>query len=310
MRTATLTLALAFLALGLLGAGCPPAKPPDLTRAHVERGTAALEEIKADAAEATICIDRAKVGTARSAEEVRDTAQAAAAIPAAMPVVKRLEVSADRLAGQVIPDLDQARTATARIQTSSADAALLLAAVAQLEDRIETQARAAAESVKTLEGQIAEWQAEAARQKERADGAVRKWLVMAAAAGFSGLLAGAALFIWVSRKTGLIMAGVSLAVFATAVALHRWLDYIAWAGLGLLALTLAGLAYAIWKNRDAFKTVVAGGQGFKASLQAGAQYTADQILDLFRTAHEYAQETFGTADVTTMVADAKGKEET
>jgi hypothetical protein len=150
------------------------------------------------------------------------------------------------------------------------------------------------------------WQKEAAREKERADSAVRKWLLLTSMGGFAGLLVGGALFMWVSRKAGLLVGLLSLAVFAVSIALYRWFEWFAWGGLALIILVIAALGYGLWRNRHAFTTLVQGGQDVKAAFAEGVQYTKDQIRDLFNAVHAAAQEKAG-GGVAEMVADFKEK---
>ena len=137
---------------------------------------------------------------------------------------------------------------------------------------------------------------------------MRRWLLLAAAGGFAGILAGVALFVWLSRKAGLVVGIASLAVFALSVALYRWFEWFAWGGLALIGLAVAALGYGLYKNRHAFATLVQGGQNVKAAFADGIQYTKDQIGALFNQVHAAAQADAG-GGVEEMVQDVKGKEE-
>jgi hypothetical protein len=116
-----------------------------------------------------------------------------------------------------------------------------------------------------------------------------------------------ALFIWLSRKTGLAVGLASLAVFAVSVALYRWFEWLAWGGLVLIVLAVGALGYGLYRNRRAFATLVQGGQDVKAAFAEGVQYTRDEIRRLFNKVHAAAQAGAG-GGVEEMVQDAKGKE--
>ena len=253
------------------------------------RGERAVETIRDDAGRAKLHIEKAKTGTQTSAREVRSAAQTALAVPQAKPFAEKLAVSADRLDREVVPELDQALARVEHVETTTEDVLPLVTTVSALTDERD------------------HWQAEAAREKERADSAVRKWLLLVAAGGFAGILAGGALFVWLSRKTGLVVGLASLAVFAVSVALYRWFEWFAWGGLALIGLAIAALAYGLYKNRRAFATLVQGGQDVKAAFADGVQYTRDEIARLFNTVHAAAQTDAG-GGVERMVEDIKGKE--
>jgi len=260
-----------------------------LTRDPASRGEAALGTIRDDAGRAKVHIEKAKTGSQVCAREVRSAALAARAVPAAKPFAARLAVSADRLDTEVVPELDQALMRVARVETTTEDVTPLVDTVTDLQEERDR------------------WQAEAARQEERADSAVRRWLLVTAAGGFCGLLAGGALFVWLSRKTGLVVGLGSLAVFAVSVALYRWFEWLAWGGLALLVLAVGGLAYGLWRNRDALRAVVLGGENLRALFYDGVQYTREQIEDLFRKSHGAAQQA-AASDVEGVVREVKRKE--
>ena len=275
-----------FVVLAPTSAGCGKmslVKNPAETAA---RGQAAVETIKDDAGRAKVHIEKAKTGTETSAREVRSAAETALAVPAAKPFAAKLAVSADRLDREVVPELDQALARVEHVETTTDDVLPLVSTVTDLAEEVD------------------HWQKEAAREKERADSAVRRWLLLVAAGGFAGILAGGALFIWLSRKAGLVVGIASLAVFALSVALYRWFEWFAWGGLALIGLAVAALGYGLYKNRHAFATLVQGGQDVKAAFAEGVQYTKDQIRNLFNLVHAAAQTDAG-GGVEKMVEDVK-----
>jgi len=277
-----MTRALVAVALAVAVVGCGQ---PDLIRDR-QAAEAALADIPDRADKAIGHIDKAKTGARESAAEVRDAASDASTIPQARPIAERLATSADRLDREVVPELDEALADVEAVKTGAVDAAGL------------------ADAIANLEAERDQWKAEAAEQRERADSAIRKWLLIVAAAGFAGILAGGALFVWVGRKVGLAVGLGSLALFAAAVALHRWYEWIAWGGLAVILLAVAGLAYGLWRYRDAFRAVVEGGQHFKEYLQDGVTYTREQIRDIFRRMQR-ATQYHARSDAEKMVRDVK-----
>ena len=269
-------------------AGCSKASVVKDPAATAARGRAAVGTIKDDAGRAKVHIEKAKAGTETSAREVRSAAETAQAIPAAKPFAAQLAVSADRLDREVVPELAQALARVAHVETTTDDVLPLVTTVTDLAKERD------------------QWQAAAAREKERADSAVRRWLLLTAAGGFAGILAGAALFIWLSRKAGLVVGIASLAVFALSVALYRWFEWFAWGGLALIGLAVVALGYGLWKNRHAFATLVQGGQNLKTAFADGVQYTKDQIRALFNQVHAATQAEAG-GGVEEMVEEVKGK---
>jgi hypothetical protein len=253
-----------------------------------EKAKAAARTIDAEASAAARACGEARDGVLLAANTVGAAARAAETIPDARPWAGRLVETEEGLTGAVVPRLDSALRHIEAVRTAVPEVDDLVAAVSDL---------------------IAErdhWQKEAAREKERADSAVRKWLLLTSMGGFAGLLVGGALFMWVSRKAGLLVGLLSLAVFAVSIALYRWFEWFAWGGLALIILVIAALGYGLWRNRHAFTTLVQGGQDVKAAFAEGVQYTKDQIRDLFNAVHAAAQEKAG-GGVAEMVADFKEK---
>ena len=272
-----------FVILAPTSAGCNKVKNPADTAA---RGQAAVEAIRADTDKAGALITSARVGAADAGQTVKTVSRAAESLPAAKPWAASLAKAAVTLEQKVVPDLDEALVRVQRVETTTEDVLPLVATVSDLAKERD------------------HWQKEAAREKERADSAVRRWLLLAAAGGFAGILAGGALFVWLSRKAGLVVGIASLAVFALSVALYRWFEWFAWGGLALIGLAVAALAYGLYKNRHAFATLVQGGQDVKAAFAEGVQYTKDQIGRLFNQVHAAAQTDAG-GGVEKMVEDVK-----
>ena len=108
----------------------------------------------------------------------------------------------------------------------------------QLTDELKTQTRlAASEKVR------------ADKAEARADSAARKWFAVMAALGGAGVAAGI-LLVWLlpgGTKMGLMIAGVAGVWTAVMLALIRWYEELAWAGLiGLIVLVVAVLAAGVF----------------------------------------------------------------
>ena len=273
-----------FVVLAAGSAGCGRRallKNPAETAA---RGEKAVETIRKDADKAGALIASARAGAAQAGQTVKTVSRAVENVPQAKPWAQSLARAAVTLEEKVVPDLDEALVRVQRVETTTADVLPLVSAVTALADERD------------------HWQKEAAREKERADSAVRRWLLLVAAGGFAGILAGGALFVWLSHKAGLVVGIASLAVFALSVALYRWFEWFAWGGVVLIGLAVAALGYGLYKNRHAFATLVQGGQDVKAAFADGIQYTKDQIRALFNQVHAAAQ---ADAGVEKMVEDVK-----
>jgi hypothetical protein len=149
----------------------------------------------------------------------------------------------------VTPKLHVAREAVAEISKESrvvvqvvvpelrqADAA----AQALAKDRDAWQAKAAA-----AEKRIAEEQA-------KADGAVRavlKWLIVA---GVGVLAVGVFLALKVDMKAGLAVAAGALLLIGAATLVHQYLEWIAIGAAVLIAAAIGGVAWMLWRSRQAF----------------------------------------------------------
>ena len=276
--------------VALFLSGCGRCVVPGAGR-DAARGQALVKAIGDDAEKAAALLGAAQKKAAEAEREIGAAADAMRAVPEAKSLVGRLDDTRAALGREVVPRLDQALRRVEAIRERMPEAAAL----------VSDQAALAADRDR--------WQKEAAREKERADSAARKWLLLTAAGGFAGILAGGALFVWLSRKAGLAVGLGSLAVFAVSIALYRWFEWFAWGGLALIGLAIVALGYGLWRNRNAFKTVVLGGENVKKALADGVQYTKDEVRKLFNSVHAAAQEDAG-GDVTEMVAAVKDAEGT
>jgi hypothetical protein len=234
-------------------AGCHkptlPAQPPRLvdTAAKVGDAGAAIARAADTAAQN---IDGAAVKVNEVAGAVGVQAQTLReATPAAEPVAKILDAQVEALQSDVTPKLHIAREAVAEISRESkivvqvvvpelrqADAA----AQALAKDRDAWQAKAAA-----AEKRIAEEQA-------KADGAVRavlKWLIVA---GVGVLAVGVFLALKVDMKAGLAVAAGALLLIGAATLVHQYLEWIAIGAAVLIAAAIAGIAWMLWRSRQAF----------------------------------------------------------
>jgi len=266
-------------------AGCGKATALSPEAAAVQ-GQAAVQTIRGEAAATRENLAGARLGVLAAADTVGAASRAAADLPDAAPWAGRLDQTAVLLTNEVRPRIEESLRSVETIHATTADVLPLVSTVTDLAEERD------------------HWQKEAAREKERADSAVRKWLLITAAGGFAGVLASVALFVWLSRKAGLVVGIASLVVFALSVALYRWFEWFAWGGLALIGLAVAALGYGLYKNRHAFATLVQGGEGVKAAFADGIQYTKDQIGALFNQVHAAAQADAG-GGVEEMVQDVK-----
>jgi hypothetical protein len=253
-----------------------------------EKAKAAAKTIESEAGAAAREVSEARDGVILAADTVGAAARAAAGVPQTAPWAGRLTETAEGLQSAVVPRLDSALRHVEAVRT----------AVPDVDDLVATVSALAAERDR--------WQKEAAKERERADSAVRQWLLLTSMGGVGGLLVGGALFVWVSRKAGIVVGLLSLSVFAVSITLYRWFEWFAWGGLALIILVIAALGYGLWRNRHAFTTLVQGGQDVKAAFADGVQYTKDQIRNLFNVVHAAAQKKAG-GGVSEMVAEVKEK---
>jgi len=237
----------------LVLAGCHkpelPKQPPRLVETAAKAGDAGAAITRA-ADTAGQNIDGAAVKVNEVAGVVGAQAQTLReATPIAEPVAKVLDAQADALQNDVTPKLHVAREAVAEISRESkvviqvvvpelrqADAA----AQALAKDRDAWQAKAAA-----AEKRIAEEQA-------KADGAVRavlKWLIVA---GVGVLAVGVFLALKVDMKAGLAVAAGALLLIGAATLVHQYLEWIAIGAAVLIAAAIAGIAWMLWRSRQAF----------------------------------------------------------
>lgn len=252
-RNWTVYLTPPLIAAILLAAGCHkpdlPKQPLRLVETAAKAGDAGAAIAQAAATAATN-IDSAAVKVNEVAGVVgaqADTLRQAA--PAAAPVAKVLDAQADALQNDVTPKLMVAREAVAEISRESkivvqvvvpelrqADAA----AQALAKDRDAWQAKAAA-----AEKRIEE-------ERAKADGAVRavlKWLIVA---GVGILAVGVFLALKVDLKAGLAVSAGALLLVGAATLVHQYLEWIAVGAAVLIAAAIGGIAWMLWRSRQAF----------------------------------------------------------
>ena len=226
-----------------------PAQPPRLaeTTAIADNTGAAITK---DADEATRNIDGAAVGVNEVAGVVTTQAETLRqATPAAEPVARVLDTQVNVLQAQVTPKLHAAKEAVAEISKNATVVTQVIvpelrqadaAAQALAKDRDAWQAKAAA-----AEKRITEEQA-------KADGAVRavlKWLIVA---GVGVLAVGVFLALKVDMKAGLAVSAGALLLVGAATLVHQYLEWIAVGAAVLIAAAIGGIAWMLWRSRQAF----------------------------------------------------------
>jgi len=237
----------------VLACGCHkpalPAQPPRLaeTTAIADNTGAAITK---EADEATRNIDGAAVGVNEVAGVVTTQAETLRqATPAAEPVAKVLDTQVNVLQAQVTPKLHAAKEAVAEISKNATVVTQVIvpelrqadaAAQALAKDRDAWQAKAAA-----AEKRIAE-------ERAKADGAVRavlKWLIVA---GVGVLAVGVFLALKVDMKAGLAVGAGALLLIGAATLVHQYLEWIAIGAAILIAAAIGGIAWMLWRSRQAF----------------------------------------------------------
>ncbi|MBE3100136.1 MAG: hypothetical protein IMZ44_23705 [Planctomycetes bacterium] len=252
-RNWTVYLTPPLVAAILLTAGCHkpelPRQPPRLVETAAKAGDAGAAIARA-ADTAVVNIDGAAVKVNEVAGVVgaqADTLRQAA--PAAAPVAKVLDAQAEALQNDVTPKLVVAREAVAEISRESK----IVVQVVVPELR---QADAAAQA---LAKERDAWQAKAVTAEKRieeerakADGAVRavlKWLIVA---GVGILAVGVFLALKVDLKAGLAVSAGALLLVGAATLVHQYLEWIAIGAAVLIAAAIAGIAWMLWRSRQAF----------------------------------------------------------
>ena len=242
-----------LIAAILLAAGCHkpdlPKQPPRLVETAAKASDAGAAIARA-ADTATTNID----GAAVKVNEVAGVVGAQAdmlrqAAPAAAPVAKVLDAQADALQNDVTPKLVVAREAVAEISRESK--VVIQVVVPELR-----QADAAAQA---LAKERDAWQAKAVTAEKRieeerakADGAVRavlKWLIVA---GVGVLAVGVFLALKVDMKAGLAVSAGALLLVGAATLVHQYLEWIAVGAAVLIAAAIGGIAWMLWRSRQAF----------------------------------------------------------
>ncbi|MBE3096027.1 MAG: hypothetical protein IMZ44_02710 [Planctomycetes bacterium] len=252
-RNWTVYLTPPLIAAILLAAGCHkpdlPKQPPRLVETAAKAGDAGTAIARA-ADTAAVNIDGAAVKVNEVAGVVgaqADTLRQAA--PAAAPVAKVLDAQADILQSDVTPKLHIAREAVAEISKESK--VVIQVVVPELR-----QADAAAQA---LAKDRDVWQAKAAAAEKRieeerakAEGAVRavlKWLIVA---GVGVLAVGVFLALKVDMKAGLAVSAGALLLVGAATLVHQYLEWIAVGAAILIAAAIGGIAWMLWRSRQAF----------------------------------------------------------
>ena len=249
----TVVLAVAVvLAAGCVG-GCHkpelPKQPPRLaeTATKADDAGAAITRAADTAAEnidgATVKVNEVAGVVATQADTLRK------ATPVAEPVAKVLDAQAGALQNDVTPKLHVAREAVAEISRESK--VVIQVVVPELR-----QADAAAQA---LAKDRDAWQAKAAAAEKRieeerakADGAVRavlKWLIVA---GVGVLAVGVFLVLKVDMKAGLAVSAGALLLIGAATLVHQYLEWIAIGAAVLIAAAIGGIAWMLWRSRQAF----------------------------------------------------------
>jgi hypothetical protein len=251
-RYVTISVFVALVTVLVL-AGCHkpelPKQPPRLVETAAKADDAGMAIARA-ADTAAVNIDGAAVKVNEVAGVVGVQAQALReTTPVAEPVAQVLDAQADALQNDVTPKLVVAREAVAEISRESkvviqvvvpelrqADAAVQALA----KDRDSWQAKAAA-----AEKRIAE-------ERAKADGAVRavlKWLIVA---GVGVLAVGVFLALKVDMKAGLAVSAGALLLIGAATLVHQYLEWIAVGAAVLIAAAIGGIAWMLWRSRQAF----------------------------------------------------------
>jgi hypothetical protein len=244
---------LVILVAVLAMAGCHkpdlPKQPPRLVETAAKAGDAGAAIARAADTAATN-IDGAAVKVNEVAGVVGAQAQTLReATPVAEPVAKVLDAQVDALQTQVTPKLAVAREAVGEISKESK--VVVQVVVPELR-----QADAAAQA---LAKDRDAWQAKAAAAEKRieeerakADGAVRavlKWLIVA---GVGVLAVGVFLALKVDMKAGLAVSAGALLLVGAATLVHQYLEWIAVGAAVLIAGAIGGIAWMLWRSRQAF----------------------------------------------------------
>jgi len=242
----------AVLASGYV-AGCHkpalPAQPPRLVETAAKAGDAGMAIARA-ADTAAVNIDGAAVKVNEVAGVVGAQAQTLReATPVAEPVAKVLDAQADALQSDVAPKLIVAREAVAEI---SRESKVVVQVVVPELRQADAAAQAIARERDAALAKVAAAEKRIAEEQAKADSAVRavlKWLIVA---GVGILAVGVFLALKVDMKAGLAVAAGALLLIGAATLVHQYLEWIAIGAAILIAAAIAGIAWMLWRSRQAF----------------------------------------------------------
>jgi hypothetical protein len=252
-RNRTTWLMLPLIAAIILAGGCHkpelPAQPPRLveTAAKADNTGAAITK---DAEEATKNIDGAAVGVNEVAGVVTTQAETLRqATPIAEPVAKVLDAQVNVLQAQVTPRLHAAKEAVAGI---SKNATVVTQVIVPELQKADAAAQALAKDRDAWQAKAAAAEKRVEEEQAKADGAVRailKWLIVA---GVGVLAVGVFLALKVDMKAGIAVGAGALLLIGAATLVHQYLEWIAVGAAVLIAAAIAGIAWMLWRSRQAF----------------------------------------------------------
>jgi len=252
-RNLTVYLMPPLIAAIVLAAGCHkqelPKQPPRLieTAAKADDAGAAIGRA-ADTAATNI--DGAAVKVNEVAGVVGAQAQTLReATPVAEPVAKVLDAQADALQNDVTPKLIVAREAVAEI---SRESKIVVQVVVPELRQADVAAQALAKERDAALAKAASAEKRIAEEQAKADSAVRavlKWLIVA---GVGVLAVGVFLALKVDMKAGLAVSAGALLLVGAATLVHQYLEWIAVGAAVLIAAAIGGVAWMLWRSRQAF----------------------------------------------------------
>jgi len=206
--------------------------------------------ITKEADEAARNIDGAAVGVNEVAGVVTTQAETLRqATPAAEPVAKVLDTQVNVLQAQVTPKLHAAKEAVAGI---SKNATVVTQVIVPELQKADAAAQALAKDRDAWQAKAAAAEKRIAAERAKADGAVRavlKWLIVA---GVGVLAVGVFLALKVDMKAGLAVAAGALLLVGAATLVHQYLEWIAIGAAILIAAAIGGIAWMLWRSRQAF----------------------------------------------------------
>ena len=252
-RNLTVYLMPPLIAAIVLAAGCHkqelPKQPPRLIETAAKAGDAGAAIGRAADTAATN-IDGAAVKVNEVAGVVGAQAQTLReATPVAEPVAKVLDAQADALQNDVTPKLIVAREAVAEI---SRESKIVVQVVVPELRQADVAAQALAKERDAALAKAASAEKRIAEEQAKADSAVRavlKWLIVA---GVGVLAVGVFLALKVDMKAGLAVSAGALLLVGAATLVHQYLEWIAVGAAVLIAAAIGGVAWMLWRSRQAF----------------------------------------------------------